>query len=147
MYKNISSNGVKLINRTETLVRFSEVDSMNVVWHGNYVKFLEDGREAFGREFDLGYYDVYNHGLMIPIVKIDLNYKRTTQYGEKLIIHTEFINTEAAKIIFDYKIYRASDNKIALTAQSTQAFIDKSGELQLTNPQFYLDWKKRWKLL
>ncbi|MEI7596275.1 MAG: acyl-CoA thioesterase [Bacteroidota bacterium] len=148
MYNNkLSKESNKLINRTESLVRFSEVDSMVVVWHGNYVKYLEDGREAFGREFDLGYYDVYNEGLMIPIVKLDLNYKRNTKYGEKILIVTEFVNTDAAKIVFDYKIYRTSDNQLVLTARSTQAFIDKDGDLQLTNPAFYLEWKKRWGLI
>lgn len=136
-----------LVNTTESIVRFSEVDSMKVVWHGNYVKFLEDGREAFGREYGLGYYDVFNHGLMTPIVKLDLNYKRMTSYGETIKIVTEFVSTDAAKIIFNYKIFRNSDNLVVLTAQSTQAFIDNNGALQLTNPAFYIDWKKRWNLL
>ena len=37
-----------LTNRTTLRVRFSEVDSMEVVWHGEYVRYMEDGREAFG---------------------------------------------------------------------------------------------------
>jgi len=36
--------------KTETIIRFSEVDSMGVVWHGNYIKYFEDGREAFGNK-------------------------------------------------------------------------------------------------
>ena len=35
-------------------IRFSEVDSMGVVWHGNYAKYFEDAREEFGRKYDLG---------------------------------------------------------------------------------------------
>ena len=34
-------------------IRFSEVDSMNIVWHGSYMMYFEDAREAFGREFGL----------------------------------------------------------------------------------------------
>ena len=34
-------------------VPFYDVDPMSVVWHGNYVKYLEDGREAFGNQFQL----------------------------------------------------------------------------------------------
>lgn len=36
-------------------IRFSEVDSMNVVWHGSYPLYFEDAREAFGRKYGLGY--------------------------------------------------------------------------------------------
>jgi len=134
----------KLIrNRTTTQIRFSEVDSLSIVWHGNYVSYLEDGREAFGREFGLGYYDVYEFGLLIPIVKLDMDFKLQVRYGEEIIIETTFVNDEAAKIIFDYTIYRKSDDAVVLTARSTQVFIDEKGMLELTNPDFYLNWKKR----
>ncbi|OFX76327.1 MAG: 4-hydroxybenzoyl-CoA thioesterase [Bacteroidetes bacterium GWE2_29_8] len=139
--------GNELINITESNVRFSEVDSMNVVWHGNYVKYLEDGRESFGREFELGYYDVYKHGLMIPIVKLDINYKQQTRYEERIIIETKFVDTDAAKIIFDYKIYKKSDHRIVLTARSIQVFINKDGILELTNPEFYMAWKHKMGLI
>ena len=33
-------------------VRFSEVDSMNIVWHGSYPLYFEDAREAFGKNTD-----------------------------------------------------------------------------------------------
>ena len=38
-----------LTNRTTFRVRFSEIDSMQIVWHGEYVRYFEDGREAFGQ--------------------------------------------------------------------------------------------------
>ena len=50
-------------NKTEVPIRFSEVDSLRVVWHGHYIKFFEDGREAFGREHGLTYLDVYLQAL------------------------------------------------------------------------------------
>lgn len=137
----------ELINITKTNVRFSEVDSMAVVWHGNYLKYLEDGREAFGREFQLGYYDVYKYGLMTPIVNLEINYTKQTRYGETIIIETKFVNTEAAKIIFDYKIFRESDNSVVLKARSTQVFINENSEMEFTNPEFYINWKKKYGLL
>ena len=36
-------------------IRFSEVDSMNIVWHGSYPLYFEDAREAFGQKYGLGY--------------------------------------------------------------------------------------------
>lgn len=134
----------KLKNITESTVRFSEVDSMKVVWHGNYVKYLEDGREAFGREFNLGYMDVYAEKVMTPIVKLDIDYKNYVSYDEKIRIETEFEDTDAAKIIFNYKIFRCSDNKIVLSAKTIQVFTDTDGGLLLTNPEFYNKWKVKW---
>ena len=36
-------------------IRFSEIDSMGVVWHGSYTLYFEDAREAFGQKYGLGY--------------------------------------------------------------------------------------------
>jgi acyl-CoA thioester hydrolase len=139
--------GKGLTNITEVGIRFCEVDAMGVVWHGNYVKYLEDGREAFGKQYQFAYYDVYKQGLMTPIVKLDIDYKQMLKYGEKIIIETKYVPTEAAKIIFLYKLINTIDNSLVITAKTTQVFIDKQGELQLTNPTFYIEWQKKWGLL
>jgi acyl-CoA thioester hydrolase len=134
----------KLINKHITKPRFSEVDSMAVVWHGNYIKYIEDGREAFGDQFGLAYYDVYNYGYMTPIVKVDMDYKNMVHYGDELLVETEFIPTDAAKIIFKYKIYNQTTNKLVLTAMSIQVFINKEYELMVTCPEFFIEWKNKW---
>ena len=43
-------------------IRFSEVDSMNVVWHGSYPLYFEDAREAFGEKYGLEYMGFFAHG-------------------------------------------------------------------------------------
>lgn len=116
---------------------------MQIVWHGNYVKFLEDGREAFGEQYGLGYYDVFDQGYLIPIVKVDLDYKQQVKYGDEIEIETVFKSVDAAKICFEYKLRRSSDNKVVAVAKTIQVFLNKEGELQLTNPAFYIDWKKK----
>ena len=133
----------KLESKTAFQVRFSEVDSMGVVWHGNYLKFMEDGREDFGRKHEFGYMDFFNAGLLIPIVNIECSYKKVMLTGSKGNIVTKFIDTEAAKIIFEYEIYDAQTNDLVFTARSVQVFLDLNKELLLSPPAFYLEWKKR----
>ena len=123
-------------------IRFSEVDSRGVVWHGSFVKFLEDGRECFGLKYGLSYLEVASLGFLIPIVDMNLSYKRSAKYGEKLIVETKFINSPAAKITFEYIIYRESDMELLVKAKTIQVFTDQKGQLILTSPQFFIDWKK-----
>jgi acyl-CoA thioester hydrolase len=123
-------------------IRFSEVDLMGVVWHGSFVKFLEDGRECFGLKYGLSYLEVASRGFLIPIVDMNLSYRKSARYGEKLIVETEFINSIAAKIIFEYTIFRELDMEVLVKARTIQVFTDEMGQLILTSPQFYLDWKK-----
>lgn len=135
---------MELIDRTEIKVRFSEVDSMRIVWHGNYLKYFEDGRESFGLKYQLGYLDVYKHNVMIPLVKINCDFKRPLEYGDTAIVETRFVNSEAAKIVFEYTVFRKSDNEVMATGSSVQVFLTPGGELLLIPPDFFIAWKKYW---
>lgn len=117
---------------------------MQVVWHGEYIRYFEDGRISFGDRYGIGYLDVVNQGYMVPIVELDCQFKQSLVFGDEAIIETRYINTPSAKIFFEYIIYRASDEEVVATGSSTQAFINMNRELELTNPEFYLEWKKKW---
>lgn len=135
-----------LVNKTETKVRFSEIDSMGILWHGHYIKYFEDGRESFGKAYNLGYFDVYDQGYLIPIVKVDCSYKRPILYNDKVIIETRFIDTPAAKIIFEYKLYSEKSGDVYATGRSEQVFLTKERQLHLTIPDFFSAWKQQWNI-
>ncbi len=137
----------KLVARKEIEVRFSEVDSMNIVWHGNYAKYFEDSREEFGRKYNLGYLQIFDQGFYAPLVTLDFSFKRPLVYGDKAIVEASFQNTQAAKICFEYKIFSLKDNSIIATGKSVQVFLDKNYALVWSNPDFYLSWKKNNGLL
>lgn len=136
-----------LVNETAVKVRFSEVDSMGILWHGHYIKYFEDGREAFGAAYDLGYFQVYNHGYMIPIVKVDCNFKRPVRYGDQVMVRTEFVDSPAAKIRFNYTIYNKQSEEVYATGYSEQVFLTADQQLYLTLPEFFIAWKKKHGLL
>lgn len=138
---------MELIDHKEILIRFSEVDSMRIVWHGNYLKYFEDGRESFGVRYNLGYLDVYKHDVMIPIVKVSCDFKRPLSIGDTAVVETRYVPSEAAKIVFNYTIYRKSDMEVMATGNTVQVFLTPQGDLLLTSPEFYTGWKKRWNLL
>ncbi len=131
-----------LVNTKVSEVRFSEVDSMGIVWHGHYIKYFEDGREAFGKEHALGYMDVYEKGFFMPIVSINCSYKRPIKYNDSLLIETRFVNTPAAKIIFEYTLYNQYSSEIYAKGNSEQVFLTKDRDLHLTIPDFFVQWKK-----
>lgn len=138
---------MELITRTSVKVRFSDVDSMGVVWHGQYIRYFEDGREDFGNRFNISYLDFHKRGYLIPIVKIDCDYKRPLFYGDTAIVETKFIDSESAKIIYSYTIYNERTNEIAATGSSIQVFLNLNYELLLAMPVFFVDWKKKHGLM
>ena len=128
-------------------IRFSEVDSMNIVWHGSYTLYFEDARETFGAKYGLGYMDIFCNGYYAPLVDLQFHYKRPLAYGMKPLIKIIYRATEAAKIIFDYEIYDTADNALVATGRSVQVFLDKNYQLVWANPPFYEVWKRKWNVL
>jgi len=128
----------------EVEVRFSEVDSLAIVWHGHYLKYFEDAREAFGRKFGFGYLDIFNNGFVTPLVNISCDYRKPLVYGDKAIVEIVFVNTPAAKIIFEYKVFNAATKELVATGSSTQVFLTReNSELHMTVPGFFAAWKKK----
>lgn len=139
--------GKQLIDRKEITIRFSEVDSMAIVWHGNYVKYLEEGRESFGKKFGISYLDIYANNIMAPVVNMDIKFKRQVKYDETIIVETEYIDQQAAKLTFNYRIFRKKNNELVATASTTQVFIGLNYEMLLYPPEFALEWKRKMGLL
>ncbi len=137
-------SGEILCARKEICVRFSEVDMMGVVWHGHYVRFFEDGREAFSRKYEFNYLDAMNEGFSTPVVKMDVSYKKSLRYNEPAYIDTIFKNSEAAKIQYEYHIYKRDTDELITTGSTMQVFVDNRGELILSSPRSFIEWKRKW---
>jgi acyl-CoA thioester hydrolase len=138
----------ELSSKTEVLVRFNEADPLGIVWHGHYIRYFEDGREAFGNTHDLGYLEVYKLGFVIPVVSVQCDFKRSLRYGDRVIVETKFIPTDAAKLKFTYRLFNAATGELVATGSSVQVFLSREDSvLQLSNPPFFEEWKKKHDLV
>ncbi|MDR2823997.1 MAG: acyl-CoA thioesterase [Prevotellaceae bacterium] len=131
-----------LKTQTEIAIRFSEVDSMGVVWHGNYSLYFEDAREKFGKEFSLEYLYMFEQGFYAPLVELHFEYKRPLRYKDRARVEIAYRQTDTAKLIFDYKIISPSDNEILATGYSVQVFLDINYNLMWELPAFMKKWKE-----
>ena len=125
-------------------IRFSEVDSMNIVWHGSYVMYFEDAREAFGKKYGIAYLDIFGNGYYAPLVELSFKYKNPIMYDMKPEITITYKPVDAAKIVFDYEITNPENGEVLATGHSVQVFMDLNYQLVWANPDFYEEWKKKW---
>ena len=128
-------------------IRFSEVDSMNIVWHGSYPLYFEDAREAFGSEYGLGYMTIFGNGYYAPLVELSFKYMHPIVYEMHPVIEITYIPTESAKIVFEYLIRDEKNGSVLATGRSVQVFMDRNYQLVWENPGFYQDWKEKWEVL
>lgn len=149
MFKKEAANSAKskvLTDCIEIRVRFSEVDALKMVWHGNYVKYLEDGREAFGRRYGLEYLLVKSKGYITPIIELKVEYKNPATIDDVLILETSYIATGAAKLLYTYRLYNKKDNQLVVEAQTIQLFQTVDGKLEITKPDFLEQWEHKYNL-
>lgn len=124
------------------LVRFNEVDSLGIVWHGHYISYFEQGREAFGRKHGISYLDMKANNFATPIVKSSCEHFLPLKYGDSVRIETSFINSVSAKMIFKYELFNA-ENQLVCRGETVQVFTDFDGKLSLYAPDFFAEWKEK----
>ena len=138
----------ELINTTTFRVRFSEVDSLRIVWHGHYLKYFEDGRDAWAKQFGFDFTEVFEkHGLLMPLASSHMDYKYPLRYNEIGLVETTFVNSPAAKMIFRFKVYDENRTQLKATGETVQVFMDTFHVLQLNTPPFFEEWKRNHGLL
>ncbi len=126
-------------------VRFSEIDSMQCVWHGSYITYMEDGRESFGRHFSgIGYADMQKAGIYAPVYDIHIRYLTPLAINDVAVIHTQYVYHPGARLDFTYKIYNESSHELCAEGSSTQLFIGADGELLTDKPDYFIKWQEKY---
>ena len=125
-------------------VRFEEVDSFGVVWHGRYPSYLEDGRTALGEQYGLGYLDMYEEKFVAPIVEMHLDYHHPLTFSEEFTMVARLHWAEAVRLDFSYRLTNAEGEAIA-TGYTIQLLMDFDRNLLLVRPDFLQDFCQRWK--
>ena len=128
-------------------VRFNEVDAMQVVWHGHYVNYFEEGRRAFGRKYGIDYTEFFAQNTPAPVVRLQVDYLASARMADVLEVTARLLKSEAAKLDFEYEIRRQADRALLVTGSTTQVFTSITGELLLTWPGYLVERFKAWEPL
>ena len=114
----------------EKTIPFYDVDPMRVVWHGNYIKYLEEARCAYLNEENMTYADMGKIGYAFPVVELKVKYIHPCIFGQKIRIQVD-LEPCSNFLFFKYKIQDAQTGKKLCEAQTKQmcVSIDKKESL------------------
>lgn len=115
-------------------VRFPEVDSYGVVWHGHYVQYFEVARNALCAAFGLTPADALAHGYKVPITKVSMDLKRPARLDDRLLVSARLAPPETAKLTMAYEIRRAETGELLASGATEQVILDPTGQLLITFP-------------
>ena len=121
-------------HQLQVRVRYSETDQMGVVYHGNYLPYFEIGRVEWLRSQGISYKSMEQNGVALPIVNININYKKPARYDDVLTVITSFKSQTSVKIEFACKIEN-ENGELLTTADFVLVFVDiKTGKPILPPP-------------
>jgi acyl-CoA thioester hydrolase len=119
---------------TETQVHFFDVDPMEVVWHGHYVKYLEIARGALLDSIDYNYPQMRDSGYLWPVIDLQLRYVAPARFGERLKLRAEIVEWEN-RLKIEYLIREAGSGRRLTRGSTIQVAVAiASGEMCFASP-------------
>ncbi|MEJ7807305.1 MAG: thioesterase family protein [Telluria sp.] len=115
-------------------VQFYDLDPMDVVWHGNYVKYLEVARCALLERIGYNYTQMRQSGYSWPVIEMKLRYIGPAVFGQKLRLRAELVEHEH-RLKIAYLISDAATGKCLNRASTTQVAVNiATGDMCLVSP-------------
>lgn len=109
---------------TKLRVRYGETDQMGFAYYGVYAQYYEVGRVELLRSIGISYKNIEAMGFALPVVNLNINYKKPAFYDDTLTIETIIRAIPSVKIIFDYKTFNEVGDLLN-TGEVTLVFINK----------------------
>ncbi len=119
-------------------IRYGETDKMGFVYYGNYAEFFEVGRVELFREHGISYKKLEDKGLLMPVLKLEINYHKSIGYDEEILLKTTLSKTEGLKVFFTYEIYN-SEGKLCTTGETILIFINKDSHRPVPIPELVME--------
>lgn len=109
-------------------VRYGETDQMGVVYHANYLVYMEEGRTRLMESLGCSYAALEREGWALVVRKADLRYRASARYDEELAVLTAVGRVGGASLLFLYQVRRAADGELLVEGSTELACVDRRGD-------------------
>ncbi len=115
--------------------QFYDLDPMKIVWHGNYVRYLEQARAALLAGIGYGYREMEASGFAWPIVELSIKYVRPLKLSQKFVVRATLTEYEN-RICVTYLVLDAASGQTLTKARTVQLAVSiETGEMAFESPQ------------
>jgi acyl-CoA thioester hydrolase len=131
------ANPDAVVNEARLRVRYAETDQMGVVYHSNYIIWMEVGRVELLRALGFTYKGMEADGLHLPVAEVKCRYKASALYDDQIIIRTKMVNLRGFLIHFAYDIVRETDGTLLAEGESVHLVVDRDMQ-KFSLPEKYM---------
>jgi acyl-CoA thioester hydrolase len=108
---------------------YADTDAMGIVYHGNYIRWFEIGRNELFRGMGIIYKEVEAAGFNLPVTQVYCHYLLPTQYDDEVLVETDIAYVKRASIKFTYLIRHGTRSTVLTEGYTVHACTDKEGKI------------------
>jgi acyl-CoA thioester hydrolase len=123
----------------EIKVRFNDTDSIGAVHFQNYLAYFEEGFISFMNNIQdpLAMENVLKTGILFPVKKINIEYEKSAEFGDHIIVKTRIKEISENSISFIHNIYRESDNALLAKVECIRFVMELESKNLLNVKKFF----------
>ena len=123
---------------TKLRVRYGETDQMGFAYYGVYAQYYEVGRVELLRSLGISYKEIEAMGFALPVVNLNINYKKPAFYDDELTIKTTIKVMPSVKIIFEYETFNEVGDLLN-TGEVVLVFVNKDTGKACSAPEIIMN--------
>jgi acyl-CoA thioester hydrolase len=127
-----------LSHKLQIRVRYGETDQMGYVYYGNYAQYFEMGRVEWLRSLGISYKRMEDSGIMLPVLNLNIEYKKPAKYDDLLTIKTTLLKKPSVRIEFGFEVYNES-KELLTKGYTSLVFIDMKRNRPTRAPKYILE--------
>ncbi|KOP82376.1 acyl-CoA thioesterase [Cytobacillus solani] len=131
------------VSTREIEVRYAETDQMGVVYHANYLIWMELGRTQLIKDLGFNYAELEKDGILSPVMDIQASYKKPLLYGQKAIVKTWIDEYDGLRVNYGYEIFN-EDGDLAVTGLTKHVCVKKDSFRPLSIRKKYPEWHEAY---
>ena len=116
-------------------VRYAETDAQRVVYHANYLVYMEVARGAFTRALGLPYQEIEARGVHLVVAEAKLRYKASAGYDDPLVVLLRIKELRGRLVRFEYRIEHEETGRLLVTGETSHVCVGLD-----FRPQAIPDW-------
>ena len=104
-------------------IYYEDTDAGGVVYHANYIKYLERARTEYFRSHGFFVAELARNGFVFPVVRLEIDFKAPALHDDLLFVTTSPVRVGGSSITLSQKIVRQNDDKLLVEGLVTLACI------------------------
>lgn len=100
----------------EIRIYYEDTDAAGIVYHSNYLKYLERARTEYLRERGFIVAELAKNGMLFPVIKMEIAFKYPAFHDDLLCVKTIPVSISRSFFIFQQQLYRIIDDRLLVDA-------------------------------